>query len=372
MFFIATMKIKRIDKTLFISTITLLVAGFFIFSSASMGLLAREGVSYSSVTLKQFLVGFVAGGIILIIGTRIPYTFWRRYALHFFVASLILCILVFLPKIGFAHGGARRWINIGGRYTFQPAELLKLGAVMYFAAWLATVKDKVKTFKKGALPLYIILGVTGILIMKQPDTGTFMVIFLALIAMFIAAGGQWRYILLLFAISAITIASLAYTRPYLMARLLTFADPSRDSLGSGYQIQQSLIAIGSGGVAGRGFGQSIQKFNFLPEPIGDSIFAVASEEFGFIGSTTLIFLFLFFALRGYRVAAHVKDIFGCTLAVGIVTLIITQSFINIGAMLGVLPLTGIPLIFVSQGGTAMLFGLAEVGIILNISKSRQL
>lgn len=148
-------------------------------------------------------------------------------------------------------------------------------------------------------------------------------------------------------------------------------DPSRDALGSGYQIQQSLIAIGSGGIFGRGFGQSIQKFNFLPEPIGDSIFAVASEEFGFIGAVGLISLFLFFALRGFKVVSRVPETFGMLLGVGIITLIISQSFINIGSMLGVLPLTGIPLIFVSHGGTAMLFALAEVGIVLNISKSQR-
>ena len=364
------MRSKSIDKTLLVSTILLVAAGFFIFSSASMGLLAREGISYSSVAIKQFLIGFIAGGLVLVVGAKIPYKYWRTYALWLFGISLLSCILVFVPKIGFAHGGAKRWLNLGP-YTFQPAELLKLGTVIYFAAWIATAKEKIKTFKYGALPLYIIIAVTGALLMKQPDTGTFMVLFFALVAMFVAAGGKWRYILLLFGISVLAIITLAFVRPYLMARFLTFLDPSKDSLGSGYQIQQSLIAIGSGRITGRGFGQSIQKFNFLPEPMGDSIFAVASEEFGFIGGASLIFLFLFFAMRGYFVSARIADPFGMTLATGIITLIIAQSFINIGAMLGVLPLTGIPLIFVSQGGTAMLFGLAEVGIVLNISKSRK-
>lgn len=364
------MKSKSIDKAFLLSTVLLVVAGFFIFSSASLGLLAREGVSYSSVTIKQFLIGFVAGGITLIIAARISYKFWGRYAFYFFVLSIIACVLVFMPKLGFAHGGARRWLNLGP-YTFQPAELLKLGIIIYFAAWAASVKEKITTFRYGALPLFFIIGIAGILLMKQPDTGTFMVIFAALVAMFLAAGGRWRYILLLLLISILVLTALAYIRPYLMSRFVTFIDPSRDSLGSGYQIQQSLIAIGSGGLMGRGFGQSIQKFNFLPEPIGDSIFAVASEEFGFIGAVVLICLFLFFALRGYKIAANVSDTFGMLTAVGVVTLIVAQSFINIGAMLGVLPLTGVPLIFVSQGGTAMLFGLAEVGIVLNISKQQR-
>jgi cell division protein FtsW len=364
------MRSKSIDKTLLVSTILLVAMGFFIFSSASMGLLAREGISYSAVTVKQFVIGFIIGGITLIICSKVPYKFWRKYALIILAVSIISCILVFLPKIGFAHNGARRWLNLGP-FSFQPAELLKFGTVIYYAAWLATTKNKIKDFKFGPLPLYILIAVTGALLMKQPDTGTFMVLFVSLTAMFIVAGGKWRYVLLLILVSGLSIIILAQFRPYLMSRFLTFLDPSRDSLGAGYQIQQSLIAIGSGGIFGRGFGQSIQKFNFLPEPMGDSIFAVAGEEFGFAGGLILIALFLFFALRGFRIAARIPDVFGMSLTVGIITLILAQSFINIGAMLSVLPLTGIPLLFVSQGGSAMLFGLGEVGIVLNISKNQR-
>jgi cell division protein FtsW len=248
---------------------------------------------------------------------------------------------------------------------------LKLAVVVYFAAWLASIKDKVKTFKFGAMPLFILLAITGALIMKQPDTGTFMVIFAALVAMFITAGGKWRYIAMLFAGAILGIAILALIRPYLMSRFLTFLDPSRDAQGAGYQIQQSLIAIGSGGIFGRGFGQSIQKFNFLPEPIGDSIFAVASEEFGFAGALVLISLFIFFFIRGFKVATKIPDSFGMLMVVGLVTIITAQAFINMGSMLGVLPLTGIPLTFVSHGGSAMLIALLEAGIILNISKNQR-
>jgi cell division protein FtsW len=364
------MKSKSIDKPFLLSVILLVVAGFFIFSSASLGILAREGISYSSVALKQILVGFVAGGIVLIAAAKIPYKFWRNYAFYIFLASLLACVLVFVPKIGFGHGGAQRWINIGP-YTVQPAELLKLGAIIYFSAWAASVKDKIKTFKFGALPLFVVIGVCGALLLKQPDTGTFMVVFAILVSIFVAAGGKWRYIMMLFVMCVIGIFILAQMRPYLMSRLTVFLDPSQDSLGQGYQIQQSLIAIGSGGILGRGFGQSIQKFNFLPEPMGDSIFAVAAEEFGFIGASTLIVLFLFFALRGYKISSRIPDTFGKLVVVGVITHITAQSFINIGAMLGVLPLTGVPLVFISHGGTAMLLALAEVGIVLNISKSQR-
>jgi cell division protein FtsW len=335
-----------------------------------MGLLARQGISFSTVALKQILVGFIAGGIMLIVASRIPYKFWRKYAFYLFVVAIVACILVFIPKIGFEHGGARRWINLGS-YSFQPAELLKFSVIIYYGAWLAVTKEKIKTFKLGALPLFILISICSILLLLQPDTDNLMVIIAALIGMFIAAGGRWRYIGILAIGAVVGLLIIAQFRPYLMSRLTTFLDPSQDSLGAGYQIQQSLIAIGSGRVFGRGFGQSIQKFNFLPEPMGDSIFAVAAEEFGFIGATTIVVLFVSFAVRGYKIASRVVDPFGMSIAVGFVTLIIAQAFVNIGAMLSVLPLTGITLTFISQGGSAMLFALAEAGIILSISKNQK-
>jgi cell division protein FtsW len=187
--------------------------------------------------------------------------------------------------------------------------------------------------------------------------------------MLISAGEKLRHVAVLFLLAVVAIGVLAIFRPYVMQRITTFINPANDPQGAGYQIQQSLIAVGSGRITGRGFGQSIQKFNFLPEPIGDSIFAVASEEFGFIGAASLILLMTFFTLRGLKIATRAQDSFGGLLTIGIVILIITQSFINIGAMLAVLPLSGLPLIFVSQGGSALLLALAEVGIILNISKT---
>lgn len=364
------MKSKGIDMPLLSFTVLLVIAGFLIFVSASMGLLARENMSFTSVAAKQFLVGFIGGGITLIAAAKVPYKWWRKASFYLLIVSILSCVAVFLPRIGFEHGGAKRWLNLGFT-TFQPAELLKLGMVIYFAAWISAAKDKIRTFKMGALPLFVLIAVSAGLLMKQPDTGTFMVVFFALVAMFIAAGGKWRYMLILFVVCAVGILVLAQMRPYLKARFVNYLDPSRDSLGSGYQLQQSLIAIGSGQAFGRGFGQSVQKFNFLPEPIGDSIFAVASEEFGFVGAVLLVLLFLLFALRGFKVASRVPDTFGAALTVGIMTLIVSQAFINIASMLGILPLTGIPLTFVSHGGTALFFALAEVGIVLNISKHQK-
>jgi cell division protein FtsW len=361
------MRIKRIDRTFLFSVLALAIGGLFIFSSAALGILAREGLSFSSIAFKQIAIGGFGGLIALLAVARTDYKVWRRYAFYIFLFSILATLLVFIPGIGFKHGGAYRWISIGS-LTFQPVEFLKLGSVIYFAAWASGMKSKINTFRYGFLPLFIIIGLCSILLLKQPDTGNLFVIASALVAMYIVAGGKLRYVLLLALIAAIGLFALVQQRPYLQDRIQTFLDPSADSYGSGYQIQQSLIAIGNGGIFGRGFGQSIQKFSFLPEPIGDSIFAVAAEEFGLLGGVTIIGLFVFFAIRGLKISAHSPDMFGGLLALGIVILVLSQAFLNMGGMLGVLPLKGIPLTFISHGGTAMLFALAEVGIVLNISK----
>lgn len=361
------MKRLKIDRVFFISVLILVVVGFVIFISASMGLLARSGAKFSSVAFNHIFFGLVLGSIAMYATSKIHYRNWRKYAFYIFIASLVLSLLVFVPHIGFKHGGAYRWILIGP-FSFQPAEFLKIGFLIYLAAWLSGMRDRVSEFRYGMLPFLLMSAVTGAVLLAQPDTDTFLVIVCAGLAMLLAAGIKKRHLVVIGLIGIALIAVLAFSRPYVMKRIMTFMNPAQDPLGAGYQIQQSLIAIGSGGIGGRGFGQSVQKFNFLPEPIGDSIFAVASEEFGFIGSTSLILLISFFAIRGLKIASRAADTFGGLLTIGIVILIVLQSFVNISAMLGVIPLSGLPLIFVSQGGTALLFALAEVGIILNISK----
>jgi cell division protein FtsW len=363
------MKKGAIDKPFLLCVLTLMIVGFFIFSSASLGLLAGDGDKYQNVAFSQTFYGLFLGSIALLFMSRVPYKTWKTYSFYFFIASLVLTALVFVPGFGFEHGGATRWISLFG-FSFQPSEILKITFIMYFAAWLSSVKDKVRTMKYGVVPLILILSVVGGIILSQPDTDTFILIAVTGFAMFLVSGGTWKHVGLMILIGVIGIAILASVRPYVKDRLETFINPADNALTSSYQIQQSLIGIGSGGMLGRGFGQSIQKFNFLPEPIGDSIFAVAAEEFGFVGSVLLIALFVFFSFRGLRIAAKTEDSYGRLLVVGIVILIIAQSFLNIGAMLGVLPLTGNPLPFVSHGGTALLLTLAGVGIILNVSKSQ--
>lgn len=361
------MQQKSIDRTLLILVMILVAGGYLIFSSASLGLLAREGARFSSIALSQFGFGVVGGLIALTITSNIHYRFWRKYAFYLMLASLFVTLLVFIPGIGAAHGGAHRWINIGS-FSVQPAEFLKITFIVYLATWLSGMQKFVGTFTKGTLPFIGFLGILGVVMLAQPDTDTYAIIAAAGSAMFIVAGGRWRDIGALCLTGVVLLALLAFARPYVMDRLLTFMNPAADPHGKGYQIQQSLIAVGSGGITGRGFGQSIQKFEYLPEPISDSIFAVYSEEFGFIGSFSLIMLFTFFAFRGYKIATHTPDMFGALLVVGFITLITAQTFLNIAAMLGVAPLSGLPLPFISHGGTALLTTLAAVGIVLNVSK----
>jgi len=360
---------RSIDRPFLIATIILIALGFFIFVSASLGLLARDNITYSLIAGKQIL-GLFIGILALIVISRIPYRFWNRYAFFLFLGALGATLLVFIPGLGFAHGGAQRWLDIGP-LSFQPSELLKIGFVIYWAAWIAGVKDRIKGIMHGATPLTALLGICGVVLLLQPDFGSFLIIGVAGIVMFIVAGARWRDVGVLALLGTSGIAVLTIMKPYIKERLLIFLNPAMDPLGAGYQIQQSLIAIGSGRIFGRGFGQSIQKFNFLPEPVGDSIFAVFAEEWGFIGSLLLIFLFLFFVLRGLKIASRAPNTFSRLLTTGIITLIITQSFLNIGSMLGILPLTGEPLLFVSQGGSALIVGLAEIGMILQISKHQK-
>lgn len=358
---------KSLDRTLLGLVLVLVAGGFLIFSSASLGLLARDGARFSSVALNQVLFGVVGGLIALTLASNIHYRIWRKYAFYLFAFALVLSVAVFLPVIGMAHGGAHRWIRLGS-FTFQPTEFLKIAYVVYLATWLSGMQKHVSEFTKGTLPFVGIIALIGGVMLLQPDTDTFMIMAASGGAMFIAAGGRWRDMLALFCIAVLLVGSLALMRPYVRERIATFMNPSADSRGAGYQIQQSLIAVGSGGIVGRGFGQSIQKFEYLPEPIGDSIFAVYAEEFGFLGSAFLILIFTFFAFRGYTIAAHTPDLFGSLLTIGFITLIIAQAFLNMAAMLGVAPLSGLPLPFISHGGTALLSTLISVGIVLNVSK----
>lgn len=363
-------KPKSVDTILLVIICVLVGAGFLIFSSASLGLLARDGASFASVAFGQFVFGVIGGGAALFLGSNIYYRHWRKYAFYIFLITLIATAAVFSP-LGMSHGGATRWIDLGFT-TLQPSEFLKIGFIVYLATWLSGVHNKIGSIRYGLLPFIGIVGIVGVIMLLQPDTDTFLIMGAAGMAMYLAAGAKWRDIGLIIFSAILMLAMLAMFRPYVMDRLTTFMHPEDDPLGSGYQIQQSLIAVGSGGTFGRGFGQSIQKFDYLPEAIGDSIFAVYAEEFGFLGTVTLILTLVFFCLRGLKTASHAEDMFGTLLVTGFVTLITVQAFLNIGAMIGIAPLSGLPLPFISHGGTSLFATLASLGIVLNVSRYQSL
>ncbi|MCR4274796.1 MAG: FtsW/RodA/SpoVE family cell cycle protein [Candidatus Campbellbacteria bacterium] len=358
---------RGIDKPFLFITSILVVAGMFIFISASIGLLARaENLNVSGQIINQLLSLGIGLALALLV-FRFPVTFWHTYSFYILLAGLAATLLVLIPGFGPEHGGARRWIEIGS-VSLQPAEFLKFAFILYFAAWCTGVRKRIHTFTYGPLALLLLLVPVGFVLWLQPDYGSITIIGATGMCMLIFAGARWKHIISLSLIGGVCALLVVLFVPYIQDRVDTFLHPGKDPLASGYQIKQSLIAIGSGQITGRGFGQSTQKFNFLPEPMGDSVFAVFAEEWGFVGGIVLIGLFIAFLNFGYRIALRAETAFSRLVVLGFVTAIVTQSFINMGSMLGVFPLTGDPLVFVSKGGTSLVFTLIEIGIILAISK----
>lgn len=360
------MKLVSGDRIFFILVLSIAFAGLAIFSSAALGLLARESGSVSRDILLQTGLGIGLGFLAFILIRAIPLEQVKRFTPYIYGATILLTALVFIPGIGFHSGGATRWINL--RFTtVQPAEFLKIGIVLMLAWWLAPRARQLIYPKKGILPFLAILIVPAALLLAQPNTSTTLLILGTAAIMYFVAGGPWRDFGILAAGLILSLGIVILARPYVLQRIKTFIDPSANSLSSGYQIQQSLIAIGSGGLIGRGFGQSVEKFNYLPEPDGDSVFAVFAEETGFVGAAILLCLFMGIAARGIVIAGNSRDLFGGLVALGFSVIIILQAFINIGAMLGIIPLTGLPLPFVSHGGTALMATFIMCGFILNVA-----
>ncbi|MFO0703041.1 MAG: putative lipid II flippase FtsW [Candidatus Andersenbacteria bacterium] len=345
----------------------LVVFGLVAVASASSVISFNQFGDNLAMLKAQLVRGVLIGGVLFIVCSLIPYAWWKRINLILLVVTLLLLVAVFIPHLGYSFGGAQRWIQLGP-VLFQPSELAKLALVVFLAAWLDKRGKGIKEFTTGVVPFVVIVAVVSVLILMQPDLGTLTVIAAAAMAMFFAAGAR------LWHIGAIALAALAALalaikiEPYRLARFTTFLNPNADPQGIGYQINQALLAVGSGGWFGQGLGQSIQKYSYLPEPAGDSIFAVMAEELGFVRTALVVFTFLLLAQQGYSVARRAPDNFAKLLAIGITTWFVAQAFINIGAIIGVLPLTGIPLPFVSYGGTALAVSLAAAGILVNVSR----
>ncbi len=298
---------------------------------------------------------------------RVDYRFWKKYVLLFFIAALGLLFLALISDIGEGYDKASRWISVGG-FSFQPSEIFKLAFVLYLAAWLEKKGKEVDNFSAVMIPFITILALVGILLIKQPDIGTLGVIIVAAMAIYFAAGAKISHLLIIVSAGIAAFWGLIKMAPYRMDRLTVFLHPETDPQGIGYQINQALLALGSGGFFGLGLGHSRQKYNYLPEPIGDSIFAIIGEEVGFIGLLILLALFVIFAWRGFKIAQAAPDTFGKLAAVGITSWLTFQALMNIMAITSLIPLTGIPLPFISYGGSALVTSLLGVGILLSISR----
>lgn len=361
--------LHRPDIGLLSGILALIAVGTIIISSASV-VMSRQVAQNPNLYFERHLINLALGFILMFVGYKIDYSFWRKIAPLMIFLGLISVIMVFIPGISFSHGGASRWINVFGQQV-SPTEFFKLSLFIYLAAWFEKRGSEVKKFWYSTFPFWVILGLSVILVILQPDMGTMMVIASVSSIIYFTAGASWSHILAMFGVGIAGIIFLIKTEPYRMARFMIFLDPTSDQSSAGYQINQALLAIGTGGLFGLGFGQSRQKFNYLPEAATDSIFAITSEELGFFRAAAIVLLYIFIAIQGYKVAQKAPDAFSRLLAVGITSWIVVQAFINISAMLSLIPLTGVPLPFISYGSSSTLMLMLASGILLNISKHTQ-
>jgi cell division protein FtsW len=359
--------IRKPDYVLSILIAVLVIAGLIMISSASV-VMSRNVAQVDNFYFFSQLKAACAGFVLLYIASRIDYRFWKKVAKYLLIANIILLIMVFIPHVGFGYGGANRWIKIGPLFLGQPSEYIKLTLILYLATWFENKGNDIKDFWLGTLPFAAILGFIVLLVMKQPDMGTTVVLAATSGTIFFVAGANYVHIAGMLAAGIGGIIFLIKTAPYRMARLMIFLNPSADTSGTGYHINQALLAVGSGGLFGVGFGRSRQKFNYLPEAATDSIFAVISEELGFIRASLFLLVFVAFAMRGYKIAKNAPDVFSRLVAIGITTWVVAQAFINIMAILSMIPLTGVPLPFISYGGSSLVTLMFSCGILLNISR----
>ena len=314
----------------------------------------------------QLIYGLIPGALGFFFLSRIYYRSYEKFAVVFLIVSIVLLSLVFTP-LGVTAKGANRWLSFGP-ITFQPGEIVKITFILYLAAWLSKGKERQKNFLRGFLPFVLIIGSLAALLLGQPATSTAAILIGTALIIYFMSGARWLYVLGFGLVGALIFLSLIYTTPYRWERIKAFLDPNSNIQTTGYHLNQARIAIGSGGLTGVGFGKSTTKISYLPEPVGDSIFAIIAEEFGFIGASVMATLFLFLILRIFLLSRKTADGFARLILIGFGTLIAFQVFIHIGAISGLLPLTGTPLPFVSYGGTALAVFMSMGGIAVNISK----
>lgn len=359
---------KKPDYSFIWLVFFIVIVGLVMLSSASNVESFRDFGNFYYLLFHQVFNGFIPGLILFFIFFKVDYKKFQKYTIHFFIFSVILLLLVFIPKVGLSHNQAQSWVKLGF-FSFQPSEVVKLFIIFVLAGWFSQRQQEMtNNFWNGLVPFAAIIGIISLPIILQPDVGSLFVILAIAFIMYFIAGANLVHLFSLILIGLGAFGILIAQAPYRAARLMTFLHPELDPQGIGYHINQAFLAIGSGGWFGLGFGQSRQKLAYLPEVLGDSIFAVIAEEIGFIFSAALIILFLVLFWQGLKIAKNSDDIYGYYLGVGLTCWFVVQAFLNIAGMLGLMPLTGIPLPFISYGGTALAACLSGAGVLANISK----
>ncbi len=354
----------KIDLWVFITVIMLLSLGLvMVFSASSVMGLADAGNPYHYVQRQTILA--VLGLVLMFVLMKLDYHMFKTLALPGLVLSFILLVAVLF--VGTGTGGATRWMRIAG-FNLQPSEVAKLVMVNYVAVYLSTKRDKARKFFSGLLPILLITAAQFVLILLEPDFGTGLALVFTMLVVLFAGGVHLGQLAMVGALAAPVFVYVVMMKEYRLRRLFAFLDPWADPTDTGWNVIQSLLAIGSGGLFGLGLGKSKQKFSYLPEHHTDFIFAILCEELGFLGGATVLVLYAIIAWRGLRIAMRAPDLYGTLLAIGITSMLSFQALLNIGVVTGSLPVTGIPLPFISHGGSSLLMSLAGVGILLNISR----
>ncbi len=360
------------DIRISIATIVILLIsiGLVMIYSAS-GIYALQEMGDATYFLNRHFMFLIIGSFATFAVMSFDYRELRKYVKPLLVITIILLVFVLIPGIGKSTYGARRWFRVGP-INFQPSELAKLTVLIYTADFLARKKSKIGNFVEGFLPLVMILGIVSLLIVKQPDLGNTVLIASVMLIMMFIAGANTLHIGILGLLSLPVLYYLIARVAYRLKRIIAFLDPWQDSQGIGFQLSQSQIALGSGGLLGVGLGHSVQKLFFLPAAHTDFILSIIGEEFGLVGTVSVVLLFAAFIWQGARIAKRTTDPFGYYLAIGIVAMLGLQAVVNIGVSIGAFPTKGLPLPFISYGGSALIFNLVAVGLLLNISRIQDL
>ncbi len=362
------MLIKHADKVIFFTVFILIILGIVMLASASSEMAKLRFDDPYFYVRRQLIYGLSAGIAGFLTCLFVPYKFFKKASFWLLVVNIIALAAVFSP-LGEQFGAASRWLSVG-LFTFQPSEILKFTFIVYLAAWLTSkTKDRKGDFFESVLPFLIISGFIVFLLIRQPSTSAVIILISSALILYFIHGVKMSYILSLAFIGIFVLMLIISFSPYRLQRVMTFFNPEVDLRGSRYHLNQSLIAIGSGGFFGVGYGNSISKIKFLPEPINDSIFAIIAEEFGFLGSLLFIFLFFILISAGFFGSKKIRNQFGKLILIGFSSLIGIQAFVHIAAISGLIPLTGVPLPFISYGGSALAAFMSMSGLMINILKN---